>query len=564
MRDRPPVRPRPGSPATSRSGTCPAHTARSRSSSSSLGPPVRLAEPSWIGAHERGAGLEIGGLATALRPAECSTIASGAGLLVGVLGAAATRQHHRAVVHRVVEGERASTSPSRIVTVTHTGASTRRAAWRCRGTVQVQRVVGTPGHRQHAAGIHHEADVSDIRLVEDRARSPVVGSTIGDRRTAARYEVGRRTWRPWSSCRMSRRRFRCRQRVGHHRSMPSSNSSSRATTGPRSSARASRRRPRVREGTATAGVVQHPGTSAAVRYCSASSRVVVEPRSADRHRARSPAPPPRARRSGLLVEAAHQASATAASGRRRARSTANGSGSLPTGATARSSRSSPSGTTPTTLVSGAELLDTNDSRRRRRRQRWSSPAGRRAHVRRRRSTARRPEAPRGRSPGARCRGFGEHLRLRLDACDEHASSAQARVEVEALLIPDELLHAGDLTDRFTSTTTALSSPSRHSRSTGPMSVGYSRRTSRVVAQRSRAWRAPGAPPPRRPWPGPGRRRARSSSRARSRAARSRAPRRPGSCTRCGRRPRARRMGIHPVQRLVGLGIRRGWRSSRRP
>ena len=41
---------RTGWPATRCSGTCPAQTARSRSASSSLGPPVRtLAEPSWSG-----------------------------------------------------------------------------------------------------------------------------------------------------------------------------------------------------------------------------------------------------------------------------------------------------------------------------------------------------------------------------------------------------------------------------------------------------------------------------------------------------------------------------------
>ena len=100
----------PRYPAVSRIGTSPAHTGRSRSPSSSIGPPVRtLAEPSVIGIRTINVAAQLLGRRApgvgAAPGREMVEQRRGHRLQLGFVGHAlgAAEEHDAAVVHRVVE-----------------------------------------------------------------------------------------------------------------------------------------------------------------------------------------------------------------------------------------------------------------------------------------------------------------------------------------------------------------------------------------------------------------------------------------------------------------------------
>ena len=76
--------------------------------------------------------------------------------------------------------------------------------------------------------------------------------------------------------------------------------------------------------------------------------------------------------------------------------------------------------------------------------------------------------------------LGQHARLRLDDLrgEDAAAVRQRRIEPDALEVAVSCSTASIVPMRLISTATQPSSSSRHMRSTGPMSVGHSRRTRR--------------------------------------------------------------------------------------
>ena len=178
-----------GSSATRRSGTTPAHTGRSMSSASSMGPPRRtLADPSVMSQPQHQRGAQLGGVGRAGHRAPAGEhvlddrvegVPLGR-LVLHLRGLA--EEHHRAVVHRVVErraGEHEAVEERD--GDAHLAAGERPQHGVADRAVEVEVIAVAPvGHGQHPGRpVDHEPDVGDVRLVDHRVDQRLARSCPG-------------------------------------------------------------------------------------------------------------------------------------------------------------------------------------------------------------------------------------------------------------------------------------------------------------------------------------------------------------------------------------------------